>query len=387
MNILYLSPHFPPNFYLFPSKLVQRGARVLGITDQHISQLRPDLQMSLWDHKQVSSLHSTEEVMRVVEEMIQANGAIHRVESHLETWLDLEAQIRRTHQIFGLKEELDSIKKKSRMKAHFKSAGISTAPFQMLSDYDSALEFVAEVGYPIIVKPDTGIGAQDTHKISNLTELQTFLEKRQDYPYIMEKFIEGDIVTFDGLTDSRGKIVFYTSHQYSMDARQIASEARDFYYYNYREIPQDLDQAGNACLNVLELREKFFHLEFFRTPENQLVGIELNIRPPGGMTTDMMNYAHDIDVYDLWAGIVMEQHTDFHLDRKYHCAHISRRNRYQYKYSHEQIVDMLGDHLCLHSELPAIYAEVMGEWAYLVRYETLNQIKEVAHLIHQPSDQ
>lgn len=386
MNILYLSPHFPPNFYLFPSKLVQRGGRVLGITDQHISQLRPDLQMSLWDHKQVSSLHSDDEVMQAVEKLVQANGPIHRVESHLETWLNLEAKIRRTHQIFGLKEELDNLTKKSRMKEYYLKAKVATAPFKLLSDYNSALEFVAEVGYPIIIKPDTGIGAQDTHKIENLNQLQAFLETRQSYPYIMENFISGDIVTFDGLTDSRGNIVFSTCHEYSKDARRIASESLDFYYYNYRETPEDLARAGQACVEVLELREKFFHLEFFRTSDHQLVGIELNIRPPGGMTTDMMNYAHDMDVYDLWASIVLDQYNGFELQRKYHCAHISRRRRYNYKYTHEQILEILGEHLCLHSELPPIYAEVMGEWAYLVRYEELGQLQEAAQIIHQSAE-
>ena len=383
MNILYLSPHFPPNFYLFPSKLVQRGGRVLGITDQHISQLRPDLQMSLWNHKQVSSLHASDEVLQAVDELVQSNGAIHRVESHLETWLDLEAQIRRSHQIFGLKEEIESLTKKSRMKEYFINAKVTTAPFNLLTDYSSALDFVAEVGYPIIIKPDTGIGAQDTHKIANLEQLQAFLEIRQEYPYIMEKFITGDIVTFDGLTDSRGNIVFSTSHEYSHDARRIASEGLDFYYYNYREIPEDLEQAGQACIDVLQLREKFFHLEFFRTKDQQLIGIELNLRPPGGMTTDMMNYAHNMDVYDLWASIVLDQYSGFTLERKYHCAHISRRKRYDYKYSHEEILSILGDHLCLHSELPPVYAEVMGEWAYLVRYEQLGQLQEAAQIIHQ----
>jgi biotin carboxylase len=245
---------------------------------------------------------------------------------------------------------------------------------------------VAEVGYPIIIKPDTGIGAQDTHKIRNLEELQFFLERRKPYPYIMEAFVTGEIVTFDGLTNSNGDIVFFTSHEYSLDARKIASEARDFYYYNYREIPEKLEKAGTRCLEVMQVREKFFHLEFFRTADGNLVGIEINLRPPGGMTTDMMNYAHDMDVYDLWAGVVTGQIDSYELERKFHCAHVSRRKRYDYKYSHEQILDMLGDRLSLYSELPAIYAEVMGEFAYLVRYETLDEVREVASLIHQAPD-
>jgi hypothetical protein len=50
---------------------------------------------------------------------------------------------------------------------------------------------------------------------------------------------------------------------------------------------------------------KIFHFEFFRQDDGHLVALEVNIRPPGGLTTEMFNYANDIDIYAEWAHIIV----------------------------------------------------------------------------------
>ena len=58
---------------------------------------------------------------------------------------------------------------------------------------------MAQVGYPVIVKPDNGCGAEATYKLKNDAELEAFYAELPDTSYIMEEFINGTIVSFDGV--------------------------------------------------------------------------------------------------------------------------------------------------------------------------------------------
>lgn len=385
MQWVHLSPHFPPNFYLFANRFRQRGGKVLGITDQSIQQLRPELRESLHDHEPVNSLHNETEVLAAVDRLISRNGKIDLVESHLEPWLPLEAKIRQVFNIVGAQpSEIEGIQQKSRMKDIFRQAGALVVEGEILRSLEQGIDFITKHGLPVIIKPDTGIGAQDTHKIESLKDLQFFYENRNPGNYFIEVFVEGDIVTFDGLCNAYNEPLFFTSHQYSHDARAIAEQKLDFYYFNYRNIPQDLEQLGKAILKLIPSANKFFHLEFFRTPKGSLVALEINMRPPGGLTTDMFNYATDQDVYDLWARVVLEGLRTYPYERKYHCAHISRResNAHNYKHSHQQCIEHLGQRLCHYRQLNPLYATLMGEHAYLIRTSQMQELQQIAEYLH-----
>ena len=124
MQWIHLSPHFPPNFYHFAQRFQHRGGKVLGITDQNRNQLHPELNKALHDHEQVSSLHNKTEVLEAVDRLIHRNGKVDLVESHLEPWLPLEAEIRQKFDIPGAQPaEVEEIQQKSRMKDIFRRSG------------------------------------------------------------------------------------------------------------------------------------------------------------------------------------------------------------------------------------------------------------------------
>ena len=385
MQWIHLSPHFPPNFYHFAQRFQQRGGKVLGITDQNRNQLHPELNKALHDHEQVSSLHNKTEVLEAVDRLIHRNGKVDLVESHLEPWLPLEAEIRQKFDIPGAQPaEVEEIQQKSRMKDIFRRSGALVVEGEILYNLEQGLDFVGKYGLPVIIKPNTGIGAQDTHKIESLHDLQNFFKTQQQTSYFIEVFVEGDIVTFDGLCNKNCEPIFFTSHQYSNDPRSIGEEQLDFYYFNYRDIPEDLERVGKSILKQIPSANKFFHLEFFRTPQGSLVALEINMRPPGGFTTDMFNYAADQDVYDIWARVILEGLHSFPYERKYHSAHICRRekNAVKYLHSHQQCLAKLGSQLVHYGQLNPLYATLMGEHAYLVRAHTLEEIYEMAAYLH-----
>jgi biotin carboxylase len=270
------------------------------------------------------------------------------------------------------------------MKKVFEKAGIPVARGVLVKTRERARRFIELVGYPVVAKPDGGVGAAATFKIHDDAELKSFFEQKPDVEYIMEEFIEGDICTFDGLTDRDGNLVFFTSHRYSQGIMETVNEALDVYYYSERMIPRDLEEIGRRTVRAFGVRERFFHFEFFRTGENQeLVALEVNMRPPGGLTTDMFNYANDIDVYREWANVVVFNRFTADYTRPYHCCYVGRRFQNRYAHPHEEIVDALGPRLVHHEQINSTFGMALGDYGYLVRSPDLDEVHGMAHYILQ----
>ncbi len=183
------------------------------------------------------------------------------------------------------------------MKTVFNQAGLKTARGKIVNKIEEAEEFITEVDYPVIVKPDNGVGAVNTFKLENQDDLVNFFEKKTEDDYIMEEYIEGDIITFDGLIDAEGNPVFSSSLIYSGGIMESVNEGLDLYYYIPRELPEDIVDAGMKTIKAFGFKERFFHFEYFKKDNGDIYALEVNIRPPGGLTLDMFNYANDIDIY------------------------------------------------------------------------------------------
>ena len=53
--------------------------------------------------------------------------------------------------------------------------------------------------------------------------------------------------------------------------------------------------------------------------DGKVVALEVNVRPPGGLTVDMFNYANDIDIYRQYGKVVAHKTFDAHISREYNC--------------------------------------------------------------------
>ena len=161
MNFVFISPSFPENYDRFCSALKANGVNVLGIAETPYEQLSPLLRESLSEYYRVDSLHDYDQMVRALGYFTFRHGKIDFLESNNEYWLEQDARLREDFHITSgfFPQELEKCKFKSRMKAYYQKAGVPTARYQMADTLERAYEFVAEVGYPIIAKPDNGVGA------------------------------------------------------------------------------------------------------------------------------------------------------------------------------------------------------------------------------------
>ena len=383
MNVVYLSPHFPHHYYRFCRELKQAGANVLGIGDVLEGSLAADVRESLTKYYHVPDLHDYDALVRACGYFTHRYGKLDRFESLNEYWLGTEARLRDDFNIDGIRaHQIDTIRRKSRMKAVFRAAGVPVAPGDVVHSLGEARALIADIGYPLVAKPDAGVGALDTFRLNNEQDLIHFFEYKPNVAYILEGFVSGTIYSFDGLSDSNGNLVFYTSHRFSQGIMETVNEGRHIHYTSLREIPPALETLGRKCVQAFEARERFFHIEFFHTADDRYVGLEINMRPPGGFTTDMFNYACDIDIYRAWAQLLVngQEHLDY--TRKYHCCYASRKNSLSYHYSHDDIMHQYGQHIVQVARVPGVFSSALGDIGYIFRSSEQAQIDRINRAIH-----
>jgi hypothetical protein len=384
MNYVYLSPHFPPNYYLFCTNLARLGATVLGLGDDPYEGLRPELRGNLADYYRVADMHNYDDLLRACGYFTHRFGKIHRLDSHTEYWMETEARLRTDFNVPGPRiNDMAQFKRKSMMKATFERAGVTSAPGRICETLREAQVLVAETGYPLVAKPDIGVGAANTYRLNDDGDLERFFATKPPMDFLLEAFVHGAICTFDGLADKEGNPVFIGSLQYSQGIMETVNEDRDIYFWTQREIPADLEEAGRRVLKEFEIRERFFHLEFFRRPDGGLTALEINVRPPGGPALDMYNYACEVDLYWGWANVILNNRFLDRYTRKYHCCYVSRRFNKPYIHSHEQILLALDPIIAHHERMPDVFAGAMGDYAYLLRTADFDEMLAAVRFIQE----
>ncbi|MGT2836753.1 ATP-grasp domain-containing protein [Streptococcus macacae] len=380
LNFVMISPHFPANFETFAHRLSENGFNTLGIADAPYEELTQGLRDHLTEYYRVDNMEDYDQVYRAVAYFAHKYGRIDRIESHNEYWLELDARLRTDFNVFGYKtKDMLSIKTKAQMKTIFQKIGIAVACGRVFTSAADARTLAKELGFPLIIKPNSGVGASDTYKVKSEAELENFLKQQNPaVEYIMEEFIDGDIVTFDGLTDHEGNIVFYSSLEYSEAVLDMVDKDDDMFYYVPRDISPELVRLGQKCVEAFNVKERFFHFEFFRTKKTKdLMALEINCRPPGGLTIDMWNYANDFDVFNEYAHIVKDNRFEARITHPYNVVYISRKANKNYAHSIDDIKANYGEAIIDIETVPGIFAKIMGEVGILARTQTMEDMRTI----------
>ncbi len=377
-NFVFVSPHFPANYYLFCKALKKNGVNVLGIADAPYDSLPWELKDALTDYYQVSTLEDGDAMLRAVGWFTHRWGKIDWLESNNEYWLSQDAWLRTMFHIDTgpMLEQMESYKRKSQMKAIYAQAGVKTAPGELVSTRENALAFAAAHGYPLIAKPDVGVGANDIYKLYNQEDLNRFFDKQPYEPYLLEVFVKGQVCSYDALLDSQGKPLYETGNVTLTSLVDVVNERLESAFMILSQPPQDVLDAGRRTAAAFGVKRRLIHFEFFRLLEDQeglgkageLLGLEVNMRPSGGVTPDMINYAGSIDIYKLWADMVCHDRVWLEEGRRtFISAFIGRRDTRVYQLDHSDIMARYGHRIVQQGRIPEALSGAMGNYYYLAQ--------------------
>jgi len=387
-NFIFLSPNFPANYWRFCANLRQNGMRVLGIGDCPYDELTQDLRNSLDEYYKVSNLGNYDEVFRAVAFFTFKYGKIDYLESNNEFWLERDAALRTEFNITtGPKsEDMEPMKYKSAMKANYAKAGLPTARYHLVDGFDEAKAFANMVGYPVVVKPDNGVGAGSTYRLSADEELEFFFAtKDPSVQFIMEEFVDGEVQTYDAIINSKGEPIFETGNVTPNSLMDVMNNADNSVFYIVKDLPEKLLDAGRRTVKAFNVRSRYVHLEYFILKKDQpglgkagdVLGLEVNMRPPGGIAPDMENFANGVDVYKIWADMMAFDKTDVPMDRPhYFCGFCGRRDGKDFVMSHEDIMEQYGSKLVMVERVQDALSSIMGNQMYVGLYDSREETLE-----------
>ena len=391
MNFVFVSPHFPHTYWQFCDRLKKNGLNVLGIGDAPYDSLEAPLKAALTEYYRVDSLEDYSQVYRAVAFFAFRYGKIDWIESMNEYWLEQDARLRTDFNVStGVRaDRISFIKEKSLMKKLYLEAGIPTARQHVVTGLKAGKAFIRKVGYPVIVKPDVGVGATHTWKLENDADLEAFYSNLPAVPYVMEEFIRGEICSYDAILDSRCEPLFESMTVWP-PVMDIVNRDLDLMYYTCPEVPEALKELGRRTVKAFGVDRRFVHLEFFRLTEarkglgeiGDFVALEVNMRPAGGYTPDMMDFAHSTDVYQIYADMVaFDARRVPDSPEHAYCVYASRKDGHSYARTHEEIMARYGGQMMMQEEMPPMNWPQMGRYMYTARLETFEEVQSFIRFV------
>jgi biotin carboxylase len=388
VNSLFLSPNFPPHYHLFCRALRDRGVRVLGLGDAPAAMLPTEVSSSLDDYIAVPRLGHAETALRAAALLVSRHGRIDHIDSLNEHWLEIEARLRADFNVPGPRpDQVARARSKMAMARAFEAAGLDAPACVRALDRDAVFALAESCGYPLVFKPDVGVGAESAFVVDDERSLVAALARPHE-GLVVQPYVRGRVTTYDGIVDRDGHVVHASSFVYCDGVLEIVRDQQDVFYYTRRTLPAALEAAGRAMVRAFDLRSRFFHAELFEVEgsagDARYVPLEINMRPPGGFSTHLMNYAADLDVHRIWAAVIAsDEAIKSSSVVKYHAAHVARRPGRSYRRPHDVVVRELGGSLMFWADLPPLIAVAMGTPVYVVRHEDEGELKRLIRVVHE----
>ena len=82
------------------------------------------------------------------------------------------------------------------------------------------------------------------------------------------------------------------------------------------------------------------------------MALEVNMRPCGGFSPDMMDYANSTDVYKIWADMIAFDRSTKDVGHRAYCAYAGRRDGKNFSFNHDDIMQKYGSKMKMCDRIP-----------------------------------
>ncbi|MGI8702117.1 MAG: ATP-grasp domain-containing protein [Nocardioidaceae bacterium] len=323
MHVIFVEPFFPSNQRQFVRGLAEAGANVIGIGEYPEHALDDDLRAQLTHYHQVPSIIDVEAMTGAVR-WIQSKVWVDKLEATIESHTLAAAQVRENCSIPGTSVRTTWLcRDKPSMKEALRSVGVPTAASTAADTAGEVYTFADSVGFPLILKPRSGAGAQDTTRVDDARELDAALASlaaQHTASIAVEEFVEGHEGFYDTLSIDGRPALDFVSHYYpnvleAMRSRwispQFVSTNRVDSVTDYAQV-RDMGRRVNEALGI---GTSATHMEWFFGPKG-LRFSEIGCRPPGVGAWDLYSAGNDLDLYRQWANAIVHGSVDAQPSRR-----------------------------------------------------------------------
>jgi hypothetical protein len=313
-SVVFVAPFFLETTLRFVRAVAALpGVRTGLISQDAASRLPQDLRRMLAAHRRVEDGLDPRRIAAATREIAREIGPVTRLLGALEQLQVPLGEVRDELGLEGLGAEASrNFRDKARMKDVLRRAGVPCARHARVESETAARRFVAEVGYPVVLKPEAGAGAKSTHRVADADELARALRSVRpspDRPAVAEEFVTGQEFSFDTVSIN-GRAVWHSlSHYLPAPLHVVDNPWIQWCVMIPREIDDprydDIRRVAFRALDALGMQTGLSHMEWFRRPDGSVLVSEVGARPPGAQITSLISWAHDIDFYAAWAKLVV----------------------------------------------------------------------------------
>ena len=331
MNVVFVEPGFPGNQRRFVAALTSVDATVIGIGESAEEDLGDTLRGQLaggyFRVGNVTDVHQLDAAVAWAQDRMWVD----RLESTVESHQMAAAQVRQARGIPGTSVRTTWLcRDKPSMKQALRAAGVATAASAAVESAEALRGFARQVGYPLVLKPRAGAGAQGTVRVDSDADLEMALESFEGEESIaVEEFVEGhegfyDTITVDGQVVHDWATHYYPTVLEAMRHRWISPQFVTTNRIDEAPFYAEVREMGRRVIDVLGITTSATHMEWFFGPKG-LRFSEIGCRPPGVGAWDLYSAANDVDVYREWAHAVVEGRPSEPLSRRWSAGIVALR--------------------------------------------------------------
>ena len=314
-----------PLFLETTNRYVEGFAKIDNITLSVISQdpessIPRALKPRVAGHYRVSDTLDARELTAATRALGKGIGKVDRLVGVLEQLQIPMAEVRDTLGIEGINGDVArNFRDKDRMKDVLRAADVPVAKSGLATSPDALRKFIDQVGYPIIVKPQAGLGTRATYRITSKEDLDA-LEKQgvrpsAQEPLQCEQFVIAREHTCETVT-VRGKPVWRSGSRYFPTPLEVIENPWIQYCVLIPREPDLPEFEKFAPINKSALDALFgsssqsaagtslTHMEWFLQEDGSALVNEVGARPPGVQLMPLMSIAHETDFFSDWARLM-----------------------------------------------------------------------------------
>jgi Carbamoyl-phosphate synthase L chain, ATP binding domain len=315
-HVVFIAPRFLENTNRFVRAFAGLdGVRLSVVSEDPAGNIPADLRGRIHGHYRVERSLDAAHLTPAVRALAKSHGPVDRLAGALEELQQPLADVRAALGIEGITPPVArAFREKDHMKSVLRAAGVPVAKSALVHTMKALRGFIDAVGYPVIIKPQAGLGARATHRVSSDEELDAL--KRSgglDAPVLqVEEFVRAREHTCETVT-VKGEVVWRSGTRYFPSPLEVLETPWVQYCVLLpREDPSE-PWTSFAPVNTAALAALFgdaartaagtaiTHMEWFLRDDGAMLVNEVGARPPGAQIMPLMNIGYEADLYARWA--------------------------------------------------------------------------------------
>ncbi len=325
-HVVLVAPRFAPNTLRYIAAFTDLpGAWLSLISEDPESRLPPSLREKIAGHYAVHSALDGGEIARAGRAISKGVGPIDRLVGVLEQLQLPLAEAREKLGVEGMGvRAATAFRDKDVMKDVLRRAGVPVARSTLATSTRELEAFVREVGFPLVIKPQAGLGSRATFRIASDGQFRALLamgfSPSAQKPAQVEEFVQGKERTCETISIG-GRAVWRSGTRYYPGPLEVLENPWIQYCVL---LPRESDDptyaafhpVNKAALEALGMGTGLSHMEWFEREDGRAVVSEVGARPPGVQIMPLMSLAHETDMIAAWAELMTFDRFE-HRERKH----------------------------------------------------------------------